>query len=64
MDVRDTKGGAMEGKWDEAKGEVKEKAGETTGDESLEREGEVDQAKGNTKQAWEKTKDAVDDIKP
>lgn len=54
----------MEGKWDEAKGEVKEKAGEATGDESLEREGETDQAKGNTKQAWEKTKDAVDDIKP
>lgn len=53
----------MEGKWDQTKGDVKEKAGEVTGDESLEREGERDQAKGKLKDAWEKTKDAVDDLK-
>ena len=40
-----------EGKFDEAKGTVKEKAGDMTGDEDLERQGEKDRAKGNVKQA-------------
>jgi len=53
----------MEGKWDEVKGDVKEKAGQVTGDESLENEGKADQVKGNVKQAWEKAKDAADDLK-
>lgn len=38
---------------DEAKGRVKEAAGDLTGDKDLQREGKVDQAAG-------KTKDAVD----
>ena len=52
----------MEGKWDETKGDVKEQAGKLTGDEELEGEGKVDQAEGNVEQAWDKTKDAVDDL--
>ncbi len=53
----------MEGKWDEVKGDVKEKAGQVTDDESLEREGQAEQAKGNVKQAWEKAKDALNDLR-
>ena len=41
-----------------AKGKVKEVAGKATGDESLEAEGHVDQAKGDLKNAGEKVKDA------
>jgi uncharacterized protein YjbJ (UPF0337 family) len=41
-----------------AKGKVKETAGKTTGDQQLESEGDVDQMKGNVKQAGEKVKDA------
>ena len=52
-----------EGRFDEAKGSVKEKAGELTGDEQLEREGEKDRTKGNAKQALGKTKDAADKVK-
>ena len=40
------------------KGKVKEVAGKTTGDKSLEAEGKADQMKGNVKQAGEKVKDA------
>lgn len=40
---------------DEASGRVKEAAGDLTGDEDLEREGQVEQAEG-------KVKDAVDDV--
>lgn len=42
-----------------AKGKVKENLGEATGNESMEAEGQADQAKGNLKQAAEKLKDAV-----
>ncbi len=41
-----------------AKGKIKETAGKTTGDTQLEAEGNVDQMKGNVKQAGEKVKDA------
>ena len=41
-----------------AKGKIKETAGNTTGDTQLEAEGNVDQMKGNVKQAGEKVKDA------
>ena len=40
---------------DEAQGRMKEAAGDLTGDEDLQREGEVDQATG-------KVKDKVDDV--
>ncbi|HZQ58123.1 MAG TPA: CsbD family protein [Acidimicrobiales bacterium] len=42
----------------QAKGKVKEAAGEATGDEELRAKGRSDQAKGNLKQAGEKVKDA------
>jgi uncharacterized protein YjbJ (UPF0337 family) len=45
-------------KGEELKGEVKEHVGGATGDDSMRREGERDQTKGNLKQAGEKVKDA------
>ncbi len=39
-------------------GQVKEKAGEATGDKSMQAEGKADQVKGNLKDAGEKVKDA------
>lgn len=50
----------MEEKWDKAKGHTKEQAGRASGDESLERQGQRDQAKGKVKEAWDKTKEAAD----
>jgi uncharacterized protein YjbJ (UPF0337 family) len=44
-----------DGKADDAKGRVKEAAGDVTGDEDLKNEGRVDRASG-------KTKDAVGDV--
>jgi uncharacterized protein YjbJ (UPF0337 family) len=53
-------------KADEAKGRVKEAAGDLTGDKDLEREGKMDQAgatvKEKTGKAVDKTKEAVDDV--
>jgi uncharacterized protein YjbJ (UPF0337 family) len=46
---------------EEAKGKVKEKAGDATDDRDLEVEGEADQTKANLKQAGEKAKDAFKD---
>lgn len=43
---------------EKAKGAIKEAAGKVTGNESLEREGEADQAKGDLKQRGEHLKDA------
>jgi uncharacterized protein YjbJ (UPF0337 family) len=55
-----------EGAWDNAKGKVKEKVGDVTGDESTEAEGKTDQvkgkiegAKGDVKEAGEKVKDSI-----
>ncbi len=45
-------------KLEELGGKFKEKAGDITGDESLQAEGERDQSKANLKQAGEKIKDA------
>ena len=49
---------------DELKGRAKEAAGDLTGDEDLQREGEIDQATGKAKEAvgdaGDKVKDAVD----
>jgi uncharacterized protein YjbJ (UPF0337 family) len=39
-------------------GEVEDKVGDATGDESLRAEGKADKAAGNLKQAGEKVKDA------
>jgi len=53
-------------KTDEAKGRVKEAAGDLTGNKDLEREGKMDQAgatvKKKTGEAVDKTKEALDDV--
>jgi uncharacterized protein YjbJ (UPF0337 family) len=53
-------------KTDEAKGRVKEAAGDLTGDKDLQREGKMDQAGAKVKekagQAVDKTKEAVEDV--
>jgi len=52
-----------DGTADEAKGRVKEAAGDLSGDDGLKREGKVDRATGNVKDkvgdAGDKLKDAV-----
>ena len=45
---------------DDAKGKVKEAAGDLTGDKSMQREGKVDQASGTVK---DKVGDAADKVK-
>ena len=53
------------GSTDEAKGRIKEAAGDLTDDKDLKREGQVDQASGKAKEkvdeAADKLKDAVSD---
>jgi uncharacterized protein YjbJ (UPF0337 family) len=46
---------------DKAKGKIKQAAGNLAGDKKLEREGKVDEAKGNVKGAVEDVKHAVKD---
>ena len=48
-------------KAEEVGGKLKEGAGDATGDDNLKAEGELDQSKGNLKQAGEKVKDAFKD---
>jgi uncharacterized protein YjbJ (UPF0337 family) len=48
-------------KVEEVSGIAKERAGEASGDEDLRAEGQLDQTKGNLKQAGEKVKDAFKD---
>jgi uncharacterized protein YjbJ (UPF0337 family) len=47
---------------DEAKGRVKEAAGNLTGDKDLKNEGKVDQAGGKAKEGVEKLTDKVKDL--
>ena len=55
-----------EGKWEQAKGTVKDKVGEVTGNERLEAEGEAQNAAGEGQETWGKFKrgvsDAVDSV--
>jgi uncharacterized protein YjbJ (UPF0337 family) len=51
----------MSGKVDKAKGRVKEAVGALTGDKKLKREGRLDQAAGDVKDAAEKVVDRVKD---
>jgi uncharacterized protein YjbJ (UPF0337 family) len=46
---------------DKVKGKIKQAAGAVTGDKKLEREGNVDETKGNVKGAVEDVKHAVKD---
>jgi uncharacterized protein YjbJ (UPF0337 family) len=48
-----------EGKFDKAKGEVKEVAGKAVGNERLEAEGALDKVKGNVKEGVGNVKEAV-----
>ena len=45
------------------KGRAKEAAGSVTGDDDLKAEGRGDQAEASAKQAGEKVKDAIGDVK-
>ena len=49
-----------DGTLDDAKGRIKEAAGDLTGDDGLQREGKVDQAAGTVK---DKAGDAADKVK-
>ena len=51
----------MSGEMDQAKGRVKQAAGDLTGDSDLEREGERDEAAGKVKDAIDDTKDKLVD---
>ena len=51
----------VDGKWEQVKGTVKDKVGEATGDRSLEAEGEVQNAEGETQETWGKFKRGVSD---
>lgn len=56
----------VEGKWEQAKGWVKDKAGEVTGNKDLEAEGEADRAAGKVQETWGDVKrgvgDALEDV--
>ena len=56
----------IEGKFDQAKGAVKDKVGEATGDRDLEAEGEADRASGNIQEGFgtarRKVGEAIEDI--
>ncbi len=51
----------VEGKWEQAKGWVKDKAGEITNDPELEAEGEAQNAAGDAQETWGKVKRGVGD---
>ena len=52
---------AGEGDVDKGKGRVKEAAGDLTGDDELQREGEQDQSAGKVKNAMDDVKDKAND---
>jgi len=49
----------IKGKYEQAKGTVKDKVGEATGNEQLEAEGEAQHANGEVQETWGKTKRTV-----
>ena len=52
----------VSGKFDQAVGKVKEKVGETVGDQKMANAGVADQIKGAAKETWGKTKDAAAEV--
>ena len=52
----------VEGKYEQAKGSVKEGFGRLTGDEELEAEGSADKLKGDVQEGWGGTKRKVGDM--
>ena len=57
----------LENKTEQAKGKVKQAAGDLTGDDDLRREGKVDEASGSAKDKLgdlkDKAEDAIDSVK-
>ena len=51
----------VEGTFDQAKGTIKDKAGEFLGDREMEAEGEAEHAKGEAQETWGKFKRGVGD---
>lgn len=51
----------VEGKWEQTKGWVKDKAGEVTGNSDLEARGEAQRAAGKGQETWGKVKHGVGD---
>ena len=49
------------GEWDQVEGEIKEKGGELTDDEGMEREGEAQGALGDVKEKGEDVKEDVEE---
>ncbi|HZT58334.1 MAG TPA: CsbD family protein [Pyrinomonadaceae bacterium] len=52
----------MEGKYDQAKGSLKQGLGKLTGDDELRSEGAADKLKGDVKEGWGGTKRKVGDM--
>ena len=52
----------VKGKWDQAKGTVKETIGKATGDRDMESSGQTDQVKGNIREGYGNVKEGVKDI--
>ena len=52
----------MEGKYNQAKGSVKEGVGRLTGDEDMRAEGSADKLKGDLQEGWGGTKRKVGDM--
>jgi len=52
----------MEGKFDQAKGSVKQGLGNLTGDDEMRSEGAADKLKGDIKEGWGGTKRKVGDM--
>ena len=56
----------IEGKYEQAKGSVKEGIGRVTGDEEMEAEGTADKLKGDVQEGWggakRKVGDAIEDV--
>ena len=56
----------MEGKYEQAKGSIKEGLGRLTGDEDLQAEGSADKIKGDVQEGWGSAKrnvgEAIEDV--
>ena len=56
----------IKGKYEQAKGKIKDKVGEATGNRRMEAEGESENAGGKTRESWGKVKrhvsNAIDDV--
>ncbi len=52
----------MEGKYNQAKGSIKEGLGRLTGDDDMQTEGSADKLKGDLQEGWGGTKRKVGDV--